>query len=180
MSKTQPVRTDDGMALTVPPVYQAGYEEARKLNPGLAAKYVQDTTKTDPAADAVIESPSAHDHSKIHHFIKASMEKNEKVLAETPSLLHEFFDDIEPMPSWFDPTTVLSGHVAFHAYSDLFIPVFLVATVQNASTQIAKAFYATGRVVSGCGPRRIRQNIRHFIEIVLPGSMERYGGAWNP
>ena len=164
---------------TIPSAYEAGYAEARRLNPGLAAKYIGYTVETDPVADAAIESLAPYDHSKIHHFIKAAMEKNERVLAEAPSELREFFHDVEAVPAWFDPAAVLPGCAAFHAYSDLFIPAFFVATVQNASTLIAKAFYATGRVVSGFGPRRIRQNTRHFIEIMLPGAMERRGDGWK-
>ena len=37
----------------------------------------------------------------------------------------------------------------------------------------------TGRVTTGQGPRRIRQNTRHFIEIMLPGALDREGEGWK-
>ena len=42
--------------MTIPPVYQAGYEKARTFNPQLAAKYVERTVIDDPPADAAIEA----------------------------------------------------------------------------------------------------------------------------
>ena len=165
--------------IRIPSAYQAGYARAREVNPELAARYIEHTTMDDPVADAVIEALAPFDHGQVHRFIKAGMERDEKSLAEAPQLLRDFFADIEPRPAWFDPSAVLSGCTAFHKFSDLFIPAFFVATLQNASTLIAKAFYATGRVVSGFGPRRIRQNTRHFIEIMLPGALERYGDGWK-
>ena len=47
------------------------------------------------------------------------------------------------------------------------MPAFFVCTVHNAATLTARAFYATGRVLSDYGPRRIRQNTRHFIDPTL-------------
>jgi len=41
------------------------------------------------------------------------------------------------------------------------------------------AFYSTGRVLSNFGVRRIRQNVRHFMEIMLPGSVLRGGEGWK-
>ena len=37
----------------------------------------------------------------------------------------------------------------------------------------------TGRVKTTHGLRRIRQNTRHFIEIMLPGALERHGEGWK-
>ena len=71
------------------------------------------------------------------------------------------------------------GREAFHRYSDLFIPAFFVVTLQNAATLISKAFYTTGRVTTDHGGRRIRQNTRHFVEIMLPGALEREGEGWK-
>ena len=93
--------------------------------------------------------------------------------------MQEFFEKLEDQPAWFDPDAVLPGRRAFHEYSDLFIPAFFVVTLQNAATLIAKAFYTTGRVRTEHGLRRIRQNTRHFIEIMLPGAMRRHGDGWK-
>ena len=54
-----------------------------------------------------------------------------------------------------------------------------MVTLQNAASLISKAFYTTGRVLTEHGLRRIRQNTRHFIEIMLPGALERQGDGWK-
>ena len=163
----------------IPSAYQVGYERARLLNPSLAGKYIEHTLLNDPVADAVIEALAEFEQGQVHRFIKAGMEQNAQLLAKAPRLLRDFFEEIETPPAWFDRDAVFPGRQAFHEYSDLFIPAFFVATLQNASTLISKAFYTTGRVLSGFGARRIRQNTRHFIEIMLPGSLERQSDGWK-
>ena len=165
--------------LRIPSSYLAGYERAAALNPDLAAKYIKHTTIDDPVADAVIDALAPFGYRQVERFINAGMEQDEKPLMEAPRLLRDFFEALTPPPTWFDRDAVLPGRQAFHDYSDLFIPAFFVSTLQNAATLISKAFYATGRVVSGFGPRRIKQNTRHFIEIMLPGSLQRYGDGWK-
>ena len=165
--------------IKIPTAYKAGYEKAAALNPDLAAKYMEYTVVDDPVADAVIEALAPFQHREVERFINAGMERDAKTLAEAPRLLRDLFEALEPPPAWFDRDAVLPGRQAFHDYSDLFIPAFFVATVQNATTLISKAFYATGRVVSGFAPRRIKQNTRHFIEIMLPGALQRYGDGWK-
>lgn len=165
--------------IKIPSAYQAGYGKATALNADLAAKYMEYTAIDDPVADAVIEALAPFPHRDVERFINAGMERDEKTLAEAPRLLRDFFEELEPPPAWFDRDAVLPGRRAFHDYSDLFIPAFFVATLQNAATLISKAFYTTGRVVSGFGPRRIKQNTRHFVEIMLPGSLQRHGDGWK-
>ena len=165
--------------IRIPSAYQAGYEKASELNPDLATKYMEYTVIDDPVADTVIEALAPFGHREVERFINAGMEQDEKTLAEAPRLLRAFFEALEPPPAWFDRDAVFPGRQAFHDYSDLFIPAFFVATLQNAATLISKAFYATGRVVSGFGPRRIKQNTRHFIEIMLPGALQRHGDGWK-
>ena len=167
------------MEVKIPSVYQAGYAKAHTLNPSLALKYIEHTVLDDPVADAVIESLAPLDHGQMHRLIKAGMEQDAKALAEAPRTLRDFFAELETPPAWFDPDAVLPGRQAFHDYSDLFIPAFFVATLQNATSLISKAFYTTGRVLSGYGPRRIRQNTRHFIEIMLPRSLDRQADGWK-
>lgn len=162
-----------------PSAYQAGYERACVLDPGLAEQYIRHTCIGDPLADAVIDSLAPFSPGKVNRFIKAGMQQDAEVMAEAPRLLRDFFDMIETPPEWFDPAIMRGGYRAFHSYSDLFIPAFFVATLQNASTLIAKAFYASGRTMSGFGPRRVRQNTRHFIEIMLPGALDRQGDGWK-
>ena len=173
------MRGSGGGSFKIPSMYQAGYEKAVALNPELAAKYMEHTVIDDPVADAVIEALAPFDHRDVQRFINAGMEQDTKTLANAPRLLRDFFEELETPPAWFDPDAVIDGLHAFHKYSDLFIPAFVVVTLQNASTLISKAFYMTGRLKSEFGPRRIRQNVRHFIEIMLPGSLDRRGDGWK-
>ena len=165
--------------MDIPSAYQAGYEKARALNPQLAARYVERTVIDDPVADTAIEALAALRQKDAHRFIHAGMEQDSATLAAGPPELRDFFDQIEATPTWFDPDSVYPGCRAFHNYSDLFIPAFFVVTLQNAASLISKAFYTTGRVLTEHGLRRIRQNTRHFIEIMLPGALERQGDGWK-
>ena len=165
--------------MKIPSAYRSGYEKARALNPELAAEYVEHTAVGDPEADDVVDALASFDQREAHRFIQAGMEQDSKALADAPLALREFFERIETPPPWFDPDSVHAGCRAFHEYSDLFIPAFFVVTLQNAATLISKAFYMTGRVKTTHGLRRIRQNTRHFIEIMLPGALERHGEGWK-
>ena len=165
--------------LQIPSAYREGYEKARALNPELAEKYIERTTIGDPAADAVMDELAPLAAKDADRFIQAGIHEDAKALADAPKALCDFFDAIQRPPSWFDPQPLYPAYRAFHAYSDLFIPAFFLVTVRNVSTSIAKSFYATGRVMSGFGMRRIRQNTRHFIEIMLPDALERQGDGWK-
>ncbi len=165
--------------MNIPSAYQIGYEKARALNPQVAARYVEHTVIGDPAADAAIEALAALRQKDALRFINAGMEQDGETLAAGPPELREFFEYVEATPAWFDPDLVYPGCRAFHEYSDLFIPAFFVVTLQNAASLISKAFYTTGRVLTEHGLRRIRQNTRHFIEIMLPGALERQGDGWK-
>ena len=163
----------------IPAIYLEGYERALKVNPELAELYIEQSIVDDPAADAVIEALAASDPGDANRLIKAAMQEDESVLADAPEELQNFFDELEKVPDWYDPKALYPGYRAFHAHSDLFIPAFFLVTVRNAATLIAKSFYASGRVLGGFGLRRIRQNTRHFIEIMLPGALERQGDGWK-
>jgi hypothetical protein len=165
--------------MDIPSVYQAGYEKARALNPQLAATYVRHTMIDDPVADAAIDALAACGQKDVHQFIHAGMEQDVRALAAAPQPLQDFFDSIDAPPPWFDPASVDAGCRAFHQYSDLFIPAFIVVTLQNFTSLMSKVFYMTGRVTTPYGLRRIRQNTRHFIEIMLPGALERQGEGWK-
>ena len=164
--------------MKIPSAYRPGYERARALAPELADRYLEYVVVGDPVADEAVESLEACGQDEVHRFIEAGMEQDREILKEAPAELRNFFHRIEA-PDWFDPGAALPGCRAFHTYSDLFIPAFFVVTVQNAATLISKAFYRTGRVTTEHGLRRIRQNTRHFIEIMLPGALDREGEGWK-
>jgi len=171
---------DDAMeTLRIPTVYRESYDNALAANPELAARYIQHTTAADPFADAVMDALAPFDPGEVNRFINAGMHQDEKALAKAPKALRDFFAEMAKPPAWFDPQALDPGYRAFHQYSDVFMPAFFVCTVHNASTLIAKAFYATGRVMSDFGLRRIRQNTRHFIEIMLPDALEQQGDGWK-
>ena len=165
--------------MDIPSVYQAGYEKARALNPQLAATYVRHTMIDAPVADAAIDALAACGQKDVHQFIHAGMEQDVRALAAAPQPLRDFFDSIDTPPPWFDPASVDAGCRAFHQYSDLFIPAFIVVTLQNFTSLMSKVFYMTGRVTTPHGLRRIRQNTRHLVEIMLPGALERQGEGWK-
>lgn len=160
----------------IPEVYCKGYEKARAVNPELAEKYIEQTTIDDPQADSVIDVLAAYSPGEVNRHIKSAMQQDGK---GGPSILRDFFDGMGEPPAWFDPKALFPGYRAFHAHSDLFIPAFFLVTVRNAATLIAKSFFASGRVLGGFGMRRIRQNTRHFIEIMMPGALERHGDGWK-
>ena len=163
----------------IPTIYQAGYEKARTDNAGVAANYVKHTLIGDPAADAVVEALTPFDQLQVHRFIHAGMERQEDVLREAPSVLRDFFERISVPPSWFDPTKLLPGMLAYHQNSDLFIAAHVAGVlVQGFATTISKPFFMTGRLTD-YGIRRLQQNNRHLIEICMPGGLERHGDGWK-
>ena len=163
----------------IPTIYQAGYKQARTDNPGVAANYVKHTLIGDPSADAVIEALAPFDQMQVHRFIHAGMERQEDVLREAPSVLGDFFERISVPPSWFDPTKLLPGMLAYHQNSDLFIAAHVAGVlVEGFATTISKPFFMTGRLTDH-GLRRLQQNNRHLIEICMPGGLERHGDGWK-
>ncbi len=169
----------DNSNLTVPTAFEDGYEKAKKLNPGLAETYIEHITVGDPIADSLMEELADLTQQQEHRFIMAGMQGNEEVLAQAPKSLRDFFEEMKQPPAWLEPEKFEAGRRSFHEHSDLFIPAFFLVTVQNAASLIAKSFHATGRVVSDFGLRRIRQNTRHFVEIMLPGALVDQGDGWR-
>ncbi len=172
-------REDARPQMKIPSVYEDGYAEARRLDPGLADEYLRHVSVGDPVADAAADSLADFETSHGHRLIRAGMDGDAKAFASAPAALRELFERAEETPSWWDARVAHAGCRAFHANSDLFVPAFFVVTLRNASTLISRAFYATGRVRTVHGLRRIRQNTRHFIEIMLPGAMDREGDGWK-
>ena len=167
--------------MQIPAAYrrEGGYERAKALDSDLAEKYAEYTMVGDPLADAAVEAMSHLRQEEVHRLIGAGMDRYAEAMADAPGALVALFEALDDAPSWFDPDAALPGQRAFHRYSDLFIPAFFVVTLQNAATLISKAFYMTGRVTTEHGLRRIRQNTRHFIEIMLPGALDRRGEGWQ-
>ena len=167
--------------MRIPAVYQAGYDKASKLNPIIAANYIEHTVIGDPLADAAIESLARFSQAETQRFIQAGMEQDAKRLADAPQALGDFFDQLAASPPWFDPAEkrVYAGCRAFHNDSDLFLLAFLGdVIVRGFATMISKSFFMTGRIWD-YGVRRLQRNILHLIEIMIPGGLERQGEGWK-
>ena len=165
--------------MQIPSFYQPGYEEALLTDPDLAKTYIQHTLIGDPDADALINAISAIDHEQQGEFIRAGMDQDEEKLRDAPQGVREFFEKIGTPPAWFDPQSVYPGCRGFHAYSDLFLTAFVAdIIIRGFTTLISQSFFTTGRLTDW-GVRRLRQNIRHLLEIMLPGGLGRQGEGWK-
>ena len=165
--------------MRIPVAYEPGYEKARASNPELADKYIEHTLIGDPEADSLVNAIAAADQDQQAEFIRAGMDEDEEALRAAPQEVREFFDGIGTPPEWFDSQVVYAGCRKFHAYSDLFLTAFVTdIIVRGFTTLISQSFFITGRLTDR-GVRRLRQNIRHLLEIMLPGGLERHGEGWK-
>jgi len=163
----------------MPSAYRDGHERTRSSNADLADAYVRHASIGDPLADAAVESLAPFKPLQVHRFIEAGMEEDAKTLANAPRPLREFFERLSPPPAWFDPAAIHAGYRAYHANSDVFLAAHVAGVlVLGFSTLISKSFFATGRLTD-FGIKRLRRNIRHLIEITLPGGLDRQGEGWK-
>lgn len=167
------------MPFKTPTAYVPGYEKARRTDPELADRYLEHTTRGDPLADAAIESMAGMPQERIHRLITAGMEEDEAGFRDAPAELRELIEFSATAPAWFDSRAVYPGCRAFHADSDLYVQALVGSSiVRGFTTLIAKSFFGTGRLTDH-GVRRLRQNIRQLIEIMMPGGLERHGEGWK-
>ena len=165
--------------MNIPAAYQSGYEKARASNPELADRYIEHTLIGDPDADALVNAIASADQEQQSEFIRAGMDQDAEALRSAPEIVREFFDRVGTPPEWFDPKSVYPGCRAFHAYSDLFLTAFVTdIIIRGFTTIISQSFFITGRLTDS-GVRRLRQNLRHLLEIMLPGGLERHGEGWK-
>ncbi len=165
--------------MRIPVAYQPGYEKARASNPETADKYIEHTLIGDPAADTLVNAIADANQEQQAEFIRGGMDGDEEALRAAPQAVREFFGGVGTPPAWFDPQVVYAGCRKFHAYSDLFLTAFVAdIIVRGFTTLISQSFFITGRLTDR-GVRRLRQNIRHLLEIMLPGGLERHGEGWK-
>ena len=63
--------------------------------------------------------------------------------------------------------------------SDQFLAGFAAgAIVEGFATRISKSFAITGRMIDD-GVRRLKQNLRHLLDIFLPRGVEPSGDGWK-
>ena len=165
--------------MRIPSSYVPGYEKVRSSNPKLADRYMAHTMIGDPAADALIEELACLDPERVQRYIKACMNKDEEEARQAPEALRQLFQNIQALPEWYYSKDVLSGCRLFHKYSDLFLTAFVVSVlIRGFTTLISLSFFATGRVMD-YGVRRLRQNIAHLLEIMIPGGLDPHGDGWK-
>ena len=170
---------DSLLTVKIPTAYRPGYQKARRSDPELADRYIEHTTKGDPLADAAVESMRGIRQERIHRLITAGMEEDEAGFRSAPAELRELIAHSSAPPDWFDSRAVYPGCRAFHADSDLYVQALVGSSiVRGFTTLISRSFFETGRLTDH-GVRRLRQNIRQLIEIMIPGGLDRQGEGWK-
>lgn len=165
--------------MRIPAVYVDGLEEARASNPTLAVKYVEHTLVGDPLADAAIQSLEGLDRMEVHRLVRAGTDQDDDILGGAPRALQDFFAAVGASPAWVDHEAMAPGWDGFHDnVYEFVLAVVAGSIVQGFTTSISKSFTATGRTLLN-GNQRYRQNLRHILEIMLPGGLERTGEGWK-
>ncbi len=168
-----------GGELQVPSAFVPGYEKARLIDPGLAARYVAHLWVGDPLADAVMKDLGGLDGKEAARLIGGAIELDERVLRDAPQSLQDLIQEATTVPAWYDPMAGQRGCQAFLRNSDHVLAAFVAgAIVEGFATMISKSFAITGRLIDD-GVRRLKQNIRHLLDIFMPGGVEPSGDGWK-
>ena len=164
----------------MPSDYAASYGRARAVDPEGARNYVAHTMIGDPTCDLLMDQLREAPVRDFDRFIHAAIENpDDPVLKDAPPAVHKFVEELETVPDWVDVADFAGGIRAFHRDSSLCLAAMLGGVlVEGFSTTIAKPFFITGRLRDQ-GVRRLRQNNRHMIEILLPGGLETRGDGWR-
>ncbi|SMF41792.1 hypothetical protein SAMN06265365_11324 [Tistlia consotensis] len=165
--------------LEVPSAYREGYARGATVDAALTERYLRHTTIGDPEADAVMAALNGHPVDQLQGWLRRGLDGGAGAIPDAPAVVRDFFDAIEPVPTWFDAELALPGCRAFHRHSEMFIGAFVGAVlIEGFSTLISQSFYITGRVIDQ-GVNRLKQNNRHLVEIFMPGGLERGGDGWK-
>ena len=171
---------DSTLPLVVPTDYVASYERARAVDPERARNYIVHTMVADPVCDEMMAQLDAVPLRDADRFVRAAIENpDDPALSDAPAAVHVFIEELETVPDWVDYRDFTGGVRAFHRDSSACLAAMLGGVlVEGFSTSIAKSFFITGRLRDQ-GVRRLRQNNRHMIEILLPGGLEARGDGWR-
>ena len=166
--------------LVIPSDYVESYERARRADPERARNYIVHTMIADPVCDDMMLQLEAVPQREADRFIRAAIENPaDPSLDDAPAGVRTFIEELETVPAWVDYDDFASGIRAFHRDSSSCLAAMLGGVlVEGFSTTIAKSFFITGRLRDQ-GVRRLRQNNRHMIEILLPGGLETRGDGWR-
>jgi hypothetical protein len=163
----------------IPTEYRQGFLRGKSIDENLAENYIRHTLVGDPDADALIEYLAQLPPAEGQEWIRAGIETGPRGLAGAPDEVREFFEKVEAVPEWFDADRVNAGCAAFHRHSEMFLGAFVAGVlVEGFASLISKSFCITGRVIDQ-GVRRLKQNNRHLMDIMLPGGLEREGDGWK-
>ena len=166
--------------MNVPTDYLTGLPKASEQDPETASNYVAHTVIGDPLADAMLDD-LAHlpGHERTHLFHAVMQDRDEGALSGAPPSVRAFFHDAERVPDWVDFDAFTPGIRMFHRNSKLILGAFVGGTlVEGFATNISKSFFITGRLREQ-GVRRLRQNIRHMVEIFMPYGLKRDSDGWK-
>ena len=165
--------------MRIPSIFAPGYEKARLIDGELAANYMAHMETGDPLADAVIADLDGLDHGETARLIGAAIEQQEDVLHKAPQSLQRFVHEVHTVPAWYDRSVAEHGCRVFLRNSDQFLAAFAGgAIVEGFTTRISKSFAVTGRMIDD-GVRRLKQNLRHLLDIFLPRGVEPSGDGWK-
>ena len=166
--------------MTLPAIYRARAQPIALRDREIADVYRGYTLIGDPLADRAVEDLASLPSGAAEALLDRAINAGLSAVPDAPTALTDLFRSLPDHQSPpFDPDDARAAYRAFHSQSDLFISAFLSATLRNASTLIAKSFYATGRVTSAQALIRIRHNTHHLYEIMLPGSLHRGADGWK-
>ena len=165
--------------MRVPSVYAAGYEKARLIDPALAGSYVALTRVGDPPVDAVMSDLEPLGQKEAARLLGGAIEQNDEVLRDAPASLQGLIHEVTSVPVWYDRQAAQYGCRAFFKNSDDILAAYLAgAIVEGFSTMISKSFAITGRLIDD-GVRRVRQNVRHLLNIFMPRGVEPSADGWK-
>ena len=166
--------------LVVPSDYAVSYERARAVDPDRARNYIVHTMVADPVCDEMMSQLAAVPEREADRLIWAAIEDpDDPALKDAPPAVHAFIEELETIPDWVDFDGFVGGIRTFHRDSSACLAAMLGGVlVEGFTTTIAKSFFITGRLRDQ-GVRRLRQNNRHMIEILLPGGLETRGDGWR-
>ena len=126
----------------------------------------------DPLADAVIVDLGGLNQEETGRFFRAAIEQQDNVLRTAPQSLLHFVDEVNTLPVWYDRSVAQHGCRVFLRNSTQFLTAFSAgAIVDGFATMISKSFAITGRMIND-GVRRLKQNLRHLLDIFHPRGIE--------
>ena len=166
--------------LDLPEAYRAKSAGAMEQDSSYASLYLRLTRVGDAAADAVIAEDIQEGNGNANGILTRYLNNDDKdVVKQAPPLLREFIGNLDGQPDWLDRKKFEPGIRLFHRESaSLLTGVLAASLIENLSTHISKSFFITGRLREN-GIRRLKQNIRHIIEMYMPGGLEVRSDGWK-